>query len=143
MRALSKSDDEIEHEIVADSAMTSILKIPTAAIDDGISSTSMWRPVGTATASPMHTSISGGYITTTGTTTGTFYVAPKSAPKLVKLPTEMTKRVLVAFLDDEGEPVWAEQLLAIDVNLSYSGDSADSRITLDLSLIDQGWEPKP
>lgn len=68
----------------------------------------------------------------TWTSTGT--MGPASPrQELVSLPQRLTSKVLIAFLDDENNPVWAKKLFAYDVNFSFDRDG-EAQLSIELSL---------
>jgi hypothetical protein len=65
-------------------------------------------------------------LTTTTTTS-------PSVPRLVDLPSRITKKVLVAFLEGDDELVWGKKLAVVDVDIKFDS-SGEARMTLELLL---------
>jgi len=94
------------------------------------------------TVSPSTSSIPSGSIMSTGgwkigpitTTTASSWTTKAPRVPLVDLPQRITGKVLVAFLDDNDEPVWAKKLSPQNMTLDFADDGT-GRMVLELSLV--------
>lgn len=76
-----------------------------------------------------------GPLTATFSPGGMIHVGPAKAVKTVVLPTQMTQKVLVAFLDEDDDTVWAKKLKPEDITINYD-DEGHVTMSLELSLDD-------
>lgn len=78
----------------------------------------------------------------TSPSSGSIWATPKTAPadKTVDLPKKVTKKVLIAFVDDDGDEdtiVWAANLELVEVQMELTAEKYDDpTINLKLSLRD-------
>lgn len=99
------------------------------------------------TTGPIMTGGSGGW-TSTGTTTTGIMMAPEAVPvparqkkpdrKLVEFPRRVTRKVIIGFVEDDDEVVWAAKLKILDFHVDFDNQDGEGRITLVTDIEDVG-----